>query len=192
MNNLNLFIREKINGNSANRNRKQGVIPGVIYGKKMANLLFEVGEIELNREISLQGDHGIMDICINGKDIKGLIKEVQRDPVNHNIIHLDIEEIDENDNIATNVPINFIGEDLLTKKGKVLQKERDYVKVSCNADDLPKSVDINVERAISGDVFRVCNIEVGKEISIIDNLELVIASISNEKKLTSDLQDTDK
>ena len=189
MSNINLCLREKNNGNSANRKRKAGFIPGILYSKKRENFLFEVGEFELNREIAIQGDHGIVDICINGNDTKGLIKEVQRDPVNHKILHLDIEEIRTNGNIETSVPINYIGEGLLTSKGKVLQKERDTVKISCNVEDLPKSIDIDVAKAINGDVFRVCNLEVGNEISIIDNLELVIASISNEKKLTSELQE---
>ena len=188
MNNLCLKERNLGKGHNAKRERKEGYIPGVIYGKKMKNLLFEVSDLELAREISSVGDHGMLNFTINGSEEKALIKEVQRDPVSHKIIHIDLEEVSGNEEIQSEVPIQFVGEEWLNNRGAVLQKEKMVVKVNCKADELPKSVSIDVSQGKLGDLYRFGDLELGCEISIVDDLQGVIASISNERKLVSDLQ----
>ena len=79
--------------NSAKKARRNGKVPGVLYGKKMNNLLFEVGELELCHEIAANGEHGVLEFSLDGEGHRGLIKEVQRDPVTNKIIHLDLEEL---------------------------------------------------------------------------------------------------
>ena len=70
--------------NSAKKARKNGKVPGVLYGKAIKNLLFEVGELELAHEVARNGQHGVLDFCLDGEKHKGLIKEVQKDPVTNN------------------------------------------------------------------------------------------------------------
>ena len=192
MNSLNLEKRESTSGHKAKKGRKNGVVPGILYGKCIGNLSFEVGELELGREISSSGEHGILNFNMDGKGHKALLKEVQRDPVTHKIIHIDLAECGEDEVIQSEVPIQFIGEEWLSKKGAVLQKERDLVKVSCRANELPKSIKMDVASGCMGSVYRYADLEVGSEISIVDDMKGVIASISNEKKLTSDLAEIEK
>ena len=151
--------------NSAKKSRKHGKVPGVLYGKTIKNLAFEVG------------DH------------KGLIKEIQKDPVTNKIIHLDLEEVRGNEKVISSVPIHYIGEEFLNKKGIVLQKEKDNVKVECSAEAIPKYIDFNVGTGTVGSVYKFGDLEVASEISILDDLNSVIASISYERKTVSDDMD---
>lgn len=186
MNNLNLNVRENCHGNSAKKERRKGLVPGVIYGRNKANLLFEIGQIELNKEIHSVGEHGLLEYSINGENHNGLIKDIQRDPVSHKIIHLDIEEVSKAEEIETEVPIIFEGEEYLNSKGEVLQKERDSVKVRCRAEEIPKNVTINVGMGTTSTVYRFSDIEIGPEISIVDDMNMVLASISVEKRIISE------
>lgn len=188
MNELNIQERNKC-GNSGKKTRRKGLVPGVLYGKGIANFMFEVSSLELGREISNTGEHGILNLKMNGKTKEALIKEVQREPINHEIIHLDLEILKGNEEIETEIPIQYLGEGYLNKKGAVLQKEKDLVKVLCNASKLPKYIQLDVSSGINGSVYRICDLELGNEITVIDDLETVIASISNERKLTSDLME---
>jgi large subunit ribosomal protein L25 len=174
-------------GHYAKRERRHGLVPGVLYGKKIGNLLFEVGEMELGREITSSGEHGILNYNLNGSSERAILKEVQRDPVSHKIIHIDLERISENEEIQSEVPIQFLGEEWLNKRGAVLQKEKGVVKVNCHPDALPKTIKIDVSKGELGAVYRCKDLEIGKELSIIDNIDGVIASISNERKITSEL-----
>ncbi|MEG1004227.1 50S ribosomal protein L25 [Clostridium sp.] len=186
MGELKIKERNKVN-HGGKKARAKGLVPGVLYGREIRNFMFEVGLLELDKEVSSIGEHGILNIELNGTKQSALIKEVQREPVNHEIIHLDLEAIDKNEKIQTEVPIQYIGEKLLTKKGAVLQKEKDVVKVSCDATELPKSIKIDVSRGINGSVYRLEDLEIASEISIVEDLNAVIASISNERKLVSEL-----
>jgi large subunit ribosomal protein L25 len=143
--------------------------------------------MELGKEISSSGEHGILNYNINGNNERAILKEVQRDPVSHKIIHIDLERISENEQIQLEVPIQFLGEEWLNKRGAVLQKEKGVVKVSCREDSLPKAIKIDVSKGEVGAVYKYKDLEIAEEISIIDNINGVIASISNEHKLTSEL-----
>lgn len=193
MNTLNLLKRDLNLANNAKKLRKQGKVPGIIYGEKNKQFMFEVSELELGREISKSGEHGIIDFNINGKNQKALIKDVQRDPVTHKILHLDLKELNENEKITSNVPLYYEGEDYLNKNGMVLQKEKDSIKVECNAENLPKYIKLNINELTNGYVYRVGDLEVANEISIIDSLDMVVASISYErKKVSDDMEEIEK
>lgn len=186
MNSLNLNKRDESIPNNAKKLRREGKVPGILYGKKINEIMFEVGELELCREISKNGEHGVISFDLNGKDYQGLIKDVQRDPVTHKIIHLDLEELDENKKIISTVPIYYEGEGLLNKKGMVLQKEKDSIKVECTADNLPKYIKIYINGSNNGYVYRAGDLEVASELSIIDDLNTVIAAVTYERKTVSD------
>ena len=189
MSNLEMNKRPIDVPNSAKKARRNGKVPGVLYGKKINNLLFEVGELELCHEIGINGEHGVLEFNLDGETHKGLIKEVQRDPVTNKIIHLDLEELKGKNKIVSSVPIHYIGEEYLNKKGIVLQKEKDSVKVECSVDSLPKYIDFNIGTGNVGSVYKFGDLEVASEISILDDLNSVIASISYERKTVSDEMD---
>lgn len=186
MNSLNLSKRDDSIPNNAKKLRREGKVPGILYGKNYKEFMFEVGELELCREISKNGEHGIVSFGLNGKDCDALIKDVQRDPVTHKILHLDLEELDQNKKIISTVPIYYEGEGYLSKKGMVLQKEKDSVKVECTADNLPKYIKINIDGSSNGYVYRAGDLEVASELSIIDDLNTVIASVTYERKTVSE------
>lgn len=171
--------------NSAKKARKNGKVPGVLYGKAIKNLLFEVGELELAHEVARNGQHGVLDFCLDGEKHKGLIKEVQKDPVTNKIIHLDLEEVNGEEKVVSSVPIHYIGEEFLNKKGIVLQKEKDSVKVECTVDSIPKYIDFNIGTGTVGSVYKFGDLEVASEISVLDDLNSVIASISYERNTVS-------
>lgn len=182
MEQLNLNKRDNNTAHSARKERREGKIPGVIYGKKIGNLLFEVGKMEVDRELSVIGEHGALTFNIDGYNGTAIIKEVQKDAVNHNVIHVDLEEVVNTEPIEAEVPVRFIGKDFLNTKGIVLQAQNDLVKVSCMPDDLPSSIDIDVTNAKPGKTYRFADLEVASEISIVGDLSTVLASVMENHK----------
>ena len=183
MEKLNILIREKKTHHEARKTRREGKVPGILYGKAIKNMLFEVGAIELDRYIVEEGCNSLIDVDINGENHKAMIKEVQRDPVNRKIIHLDLQQVEEGKIVTANVPVNFVGEDNLVRNGIVLQKQKDSIKVKCEAENIPKAVTIDVAKAKVGDNFKISDVEFGQEISIMDSLDSVMASVTFEQKV---------
>jgi large subunit ribosomal protein L25 len=177
--------RIKSIGHSGRKSRKNGKVPGVIYGKGIENMLFEISELELNEEILQNGGHGFVNINLEGENHKALIKEIQRDPLTRKLVHIDLEKISGDKKITSYVPLNFTGEESVGKAGAVLQKEKNAVRVECTPDNLPKSINIDITNGSVGSVFRLSDVEVGEEISIIDDLNTVVAAISYERNTVS-------
>ena len=174
MENINGTIRQDFKGKSARRIRRQGKVPGILYGANRNNYLFEVSELELNREIHSNGEHAILNL---------IVEEVQRDSVSHKIIHVDMEEITKDKTITAEIPINYVGEDKIANSGAIVQREKNSVKISCTPEKLPKFINVDLSKAQVGSVYRVADLEIGSEISIDDNIDSIIALIGIEKSL---------
>lgn len=178
MNILNCSERVKNSRHDAKKIRRMGKVPGILYGINLTNLLFEISEMELVREFSNEGEHGILNININGTSHKALIKEVQKDPVTQKVIHIDLENIDEEKIVQTDVPIHFINEDKVTQNGGILQKEKGSVKIQCSADKLPKYIDVDLKNLRYGNAYKISDIEISREITFLENTDTVIATVT--------------
>lgn len=174
---LNAVKREKRTAHEARKERRNGRIPGILYGKNISNMLFEIGEIELTKELSKNGEHGVISIDIDGTEHTVLIKEVQKDPINRRFMHIDLEELSSDTIVTTEVPLTFAGEDNVTRNGAILQKERNKVKVQCKGGNIPKSINVDVSNLGLGDTYRISDIEFSSEISFVDDANTVIAAV---------------
>jgi len=183
MEELNLNKRINTVGHSARQERKQGKIPGVIYGNEIGNELFYVDSIALAKKLSVSGEHGVLTFNLDGKK-KGtaVIKEVQKNALGNKITHIDLEEIAANAKLHTEISIKVIGKEILESKGLLLQTQRDLVKVTCTAENLPKDVELDVSAGTVGTVYTFNDLNLGKDVSFIDDLSTVISSISEDKK----------
>lgn len=175
---INASIRSKVANHDARKERRKGLVPGILYGKNIENTLFEIGQLELQREVASSGEHGILNIDIDGKNHKTLIKELQKDSINHKILHIDLEELSENSKLVTEVPLVFKGEDNIRKMGGILQKAKDSIKIKCEADNLPKNINVDISNLSFGDSLRVADIEASSEISIVDDLKSIVLTVT--------------
>lgn len=175
---LNCNQRTKSCAHAASKVRRRGKIPGVLYGEKINNLLFEISELELNREILKEGEHGVKSININGTTHQAIIKEVQKDPVTNKIIHIDLENVHEDKMVQAEVPIYFINEEKVSQKGCILQKEKSSVKVQGRVKDLPKYLNVDLKNLKYGESYRLSNIEVASDITFMENINTVIATVT--------------
>ena len=183
MENLQVNQREKKTRHSSRQCRRKGLVPGVIYGKGINNFLFEIGELELNHALSVTGEHGLLSINSQEGSLNTLRKEVQRDPVTRRVLHIDLEKVEGNEEIETAVPINYVGEEYINKLDAVLQKNLDSIKVKCSPSNIPKGVNLNVGRAKPGDQFKIADVEFGNEITVVDDLNSIVASVSYDQKI---------
>jgi len=181
-----LDLKKRDKNNKAKQLRRNGKVPGILYNKNKINFMFEVGELELCREISEIGDHGILNFKLDGSDRKALIKDVQRDPVTGKIIHIDLQELEKNQKVVSSIPIKYIGEDFLNRRGMIVQKERESIKVEGLAEKLPKSIKVNMANLSKGAVYRIADLEIASELSIVDDLNTVVASVSYERRTVAE------
>lgn len=88
-------LRNKESNFSGKKLRRMGKIPCILYGGSLAEVPFFLEKNQVEKYMLRYGQYSIMKINLNGRVIKGLIKEVQRHVPLNNIIHIDFKQIDE-------------------------------------------------------------------------------------------------
>lgn len=175
---LNIEKRENKCNHFAKKERKKGKIPGILYGRDVNNFMFEVGAIELNSQIKENGEHGLIGIDVDGSTLNALIKEVQRDPINHKILHIDLEKVEGDEEIVTEVPVILKGEGLVKSIGGIIQKTKNSLKVQCKANSIPKGIDVDISDLKIGDAIRIGDVEFGEDFTFTEPENTVIVSIT--------------
>ena len=184
--------RKQISKGSNHRLRATGKIPGVVYGLNSSNMNVEFGSMEVHKVLEINGEHCIIEIQKNGTSEKVIVRDVQRDPVTRELLHIDLQRVDENKRITSMVPIVFRGENNLRSKQAVVQKQLDSVEVECRPSALPKFFPIDVSKMIPGNRITFNDIEASSEISILGDMNTIIAAVARLKENTKNDDNTDE
>lgn len=73
--------------------RRMGKVPGVLYGGNMGEVYFTLEKNHLEKYMIRYGQYSVMNLNINGKTVKTIIKEVQRHATLNHITHIDLQQI---------------------------------------------------------------------------------------------------
>ena len=129
MNNNILQVSPRMPNSKAKQLRRQGYIPGVIYGKSHATapVLFDKRNVE--NLVHRMGIGAVFEVYLNGIKQTVKIREIQRDPVTREIIHLDLLNVEMDQVIQAKVPLRFEGRRAVEKYGLILQHQKDSIEV---------------------------------------------------------------
>jgi large subunit ribosomal protein L25 len=171
--------REDAHKGALKRLRREGQIPGVLYGKKQEPLLVQVGAKELQTALRGHGQSGFLELALNGERVTAVIKETQHDPVTGRLSHLAFQRVSAADRVTTHVPLVFVGDtSAITDHGGVIQHPASEVTVSCRADHLPESIVVDLSALTIGSSLRVADITAPEGVDIVTNPDQVIAATS--------------
>lgn len=123
--------------------RKQALVPCVLYGNKIDNLNFVLVDKELKELIYSPFSH-IVEINIDGKIHKCVLRDIQFHPVSDKILHIDFLSVDENKPVSIDVPVKITGHSEGVKQGGKLQILNRKLKISALLADLPDELPIDI------------------------------------------------
>ena len=150
MENFKAKIRSKSSG-STKKILKEGMVPGIIYGKGTESLKISFENKILQKLMHAGGFYSkIIDIDVEGKLEKVLPKSLQYHPVTDRLIHFDFLRVQENTKVTVEVPVDFLNKDKCPglKKGGVLNLVRRMIELSCNANSIPEKLEFNFKLKI--------------------------------------------
>src|SRR5262245_16210604 len=133
--------RRTANGKGGARQlRLQGKVPAVIYGhgRQPENLALSLGELE-KALTGVAAESTVIDLAVEGKPLKTLIREIQRHPVRTRIIHVDFYEIHAGEKIKLEIPVLLEGTpDGVKNAGGVLDQVLRTVQVLVDPESIPE------------------------------------------------------
>ena len=177
---LSAKIRE-VFGKKVNKGRKEGLVPAVVYGRKMKNTGIWVNALEFAKLLKKSGESTIIELNIGEDKPKNvLIYETQKDPISGKFIHVDFFHVRMDEEIEKEVALVFVGEAPAVKElGGNLVKSLDEINVKCLPADLPSSIEVDISSLKTfEDHITISDLKLTDKIKIEIDPETVIASVA--------------
>ncbi len=169
---ITLTIQEReLHGKKLAGLRKQGLVPGVVYGADMEAMSVQAVEGELVKVVKAAGRHTPVQLAGKKRRI-AMIKDVDRDPVKHTIRHISFHAVRADEPVTAEVPIRLIGEgeSIAEKNGLVILQALEQLEVKALPMELPEALEVSIaELAEAGDRVTVADIKIPAGVEIVDN-----------------------
>ena len=179
--------REKRGSAESRRLRKEGVVPGVLYGNGEPVAIC-IAERELRRALTgAAGLHSILDVEIDGKGQThaSILKEYQVDPVRGGVTHVDLQEVRLDRAIQASVSVHLVGGDDApgVREGGVLSQPLREVTVEALPLEVPEHLELDVSGMEIGATLRITDLTAPDGVTFLDDPEMVVATLTAPTKI---------
>ncbi len=148
--------REGAGKGVARKLRAAGRVPAVLYGHGRQPLWLSLDSRELFH--ALHGSAGanvLVDLVVDGKQHLALPREIQRDHVRGQYLHVDFLEVRRDEKVEVTVPVRVVGESPGVRAGGVLEHHLWDLHVQCLPGDVPEAIDADISSLQVGESLRV-------------------------------------
>lgn len=177
---LNAEPREKLGGSTSEQLRRQGRVPGVIYGHGEATTTFHVKELDLRPLIYTQETHTI-DFTLGGKSSRAILREVQFHPVTDRVRHIDLVVLHAGEKVKVEVPFVLKGSSPGQRDGGVIDFVLHKAMVEALPDELPEHIDVDISDLRMGQAIHVNELPEHPGFKIMGDENAVIVSCTHPK-----------
>jgi large subunit ribosomal protein L25 len=172
--------REVGSKRQARRMRRDGKIPGVLYGPKTSPVPLELNKKEFsNRVAGLEGSHLVR--LKSGStalaDKVALVKEMQYHPITGEVIHTDLYEVDLTAKIQVRVPLHFVGKAAGVVRGGILQPIVREIEVECLPLDIPEFFNVEVSALDIGDSIHIEELPMPEGVNVVSESNLALVAV---------------
>lgn len=164
-------------GKQVKQLRAESLIPAVVYGPTLeAALQLQIPEKELQESLKAAGGTNLIELRIGGKKISSLVRDVQRDILTPDILHVDFYAPDMNVRLRTEVPVIHIGESPIVKSGQaIIITEVNAVEVECLPNSIPSHLEIDLSSLTEiGAMLTVADLKAPADVEIVTDPEEIL------------------
>ena len=166
----------------ARRLRKNGMIPGVLYGRGKAPHAICVPERELRHALTGTGGlHAILDVVLAGQKTThpSVLKDYQQEIPSGRLAHIDLHEVRLDQPIQTQVSVDLIGEPAGVKEGGVLSQVSREINIEALPMEIPEHLELDVSGMAIGDSLRLVDLPPREGVTYLDDPEeTVLATVT--------------
>jgi large subunit ribosomal protein L25 len=159
----------------ADRLRRGGRVPAIVYGHKVTPAPVTVSREEL--DAAIRHHTRTLQLVVGGKSETVLIQEVQHDHLGSDVLHVDFRRVSKDERIRTTVDIELKGVAPGTNSGGVLDQPLHQVHVECPALAVPESIRVKIDSLLVGQAIHVKELEVPAGVRILDDPDLVVVQV---------------
>ncbi len=172
-------IRKKEDG-QAKKIRAKGFIPAVLYGSGIDNKNLKVKELDFVKVFALAGESNLIDLTIGeNESVKVIVKDIARNPIKGNIIHVDFYQVDMTKKVTTEIPLHFTGEAKAVKELEgTLVKNIDSVEIECLPGDLADHIKVDLSSLNTfDDIIKLADLKLPQGVELTSEGNEIVASV---------------
>ncbi len=192
---LDVVVRDETGTGQARAARREGMVPGVLYGGEEKSIAIAVKFNEVIKAInSGQFLSNMIELSHDGKKQKVLTKDVQFHPVSDMPVHVDFFRVTAKSIIEVEVPVIFTGDDVAPgiKRGGILNVVRYAIEVKCPAGDIPDNITVDISEMDIGDSLHISDVNLPENVKpSIDDRDFTIATIVSSRASKEDEEDAE-
>jgi large subunit ribosomal protein L25 len=166
---LNVQLRDVEGKGASRRLRRDGKVPGIIYGGGKDPAMITVVHNELLQHLEHEAFYShVLTVNLGGQEERVILKDLQRHPSKPFVLHLDLQRVSATEKIRVHVPLHFIGEEVApgVKQGGAVSHSLTDVEVSCLPQHLPEFIEIDMSGMEIGDTVHISDIVVPEGVEI--------------------------
>ncbi len=154
--------------------RREGLIPGVLYGYRYEARPLQFDGPALQQIIRTAGTTRLINLKIEGQDQDEivLVREIQRDPVTGNMLHIDLYRTIADQPITSTVPLVTQGEAPAVELGGVVNQLLDQLDIECLPRDLPEQITVDLSRLVDTDsAILVSDLDIPEGVTVLNEMD---------------------
>lgn len=183
---LSATIRTEKGDGPAHRLRAEGRCPAILYGAKSEPVMLAIRAHDFDLSLKRGGaSMAFFNLAIEGwEDTKRLamVKELQRNPVTGQLLHVDFYEIDLKRKLAVKIPVHAVGKCKGVELGGMLQVIRRELEVFCLPSNIPAAFEVDTTDLDIGDAIHVEDIELPEDVEIPHDANFTVITVLSPKK----------
>ena len=169
-----------LTGRHVKRLRAQGYVPAILYGSQIEAMPIQVETKALQNVVTKAGGNTLIALQVGKKKpVLALAREIQRDVIRHNLLHVDFFQVVMTEKITAEVPLVLLGEaPAVSEQGGILVHGLNTVEVQCLPADLPSSIEVDLSPLTEfNDMVTVADLQVPSSVTILSEPDSVISRI---------------
>lgn len=138
--------KREVTGKKVKQLRREKKLPAVLYGPSRESANITIDPLEFGKLFKNVGYSKLFDLELDGDKVKVLVKDLQRNTLTDEFLHIDLYQVNMKKEITAEIPVVFSGESFAVKNSLgLLVHPMDTVAVTCLPGDLPASFELNIE-----------------------------------------------
>jgi large subunit ribosomal protein L25 len=174
---LKLDRRDAKGTRAARRLRREGRIPVVLYGHGQESLTLAASAHDLAAAVAT--GHKVFDLEVDGKREKGLLKDLQYEPLGIEILHADFTRVAADERVTISVPLRLVGTPVgVTQEEGVLHQTVHELEIECLALEIPEEIKVQVSELALNDSIAVKDLELPHGVTTELDPETAVCTVS--------------
>jgi large subunit ribosomal protein L25 len=170
--------RAQIGKGAARKIRAGGRVPAVVYGRDVDPLHVSIDAKELFHLLHTDaGMNVLVDMKVNSDTFLAMPREVQRDHIRGQFLHVDFLRIKRDEKIGVEVPIHLVGESHGVKEGGVVEHHLWTLHLECFPQDVPTSIEADITALGINESLKVLELEIPDNLTLLTSPDEVIVSV---------------